>query len=178
MEKIVLYDISLDKERLEHAEEFDQPIPAYGPDQLAPGRKVSMHFELALAEGNIVDTNFDKAPVEFVVGDGNLLPGFEQALYGLRAGDEKALSIPAEQAFGLHLEANVHTFSRYRFPADLSMEMGLMINFADSAGNDQPGVITEFDSSRVTIDFNHPLAGKDILFKVKIFSISTEQDKT
>lgn len=178
MEKIVLNDISLEQEEPDKSALVDQGIQEFDQDQLAPGRKVSMHFELALAQEKPIDSTFDRDPVVFTVGDGNLLPGFEQALFGIRAGEERSLTIPPEQAFGLHLAANVHTFPRYRFPADLSMAKGLVINFADSAGNEQPGVITEFDSSRVTIDFNHPLAGKDILFKVKIFSISTEQDNT
>ena len=163
MEKIELRDISMVEPASDTA--------AYPPDQFGPGRTVSMQFELSLPEGDIIDSNFDGKPVEFTVGDGNILPGFEEALFGLREQDEHTADIPAEKAFGPHNEDNIQKIPRFRFPADLVMEKGLMINFADKAGNDQAGVIAEFDSDRVTVDFNHPLAGKDIRFRVKILSI-------
>lgn len=144
----------------------------FGKDQVSSGREICLHFELSLPNGEIIDSNFSAAPATFRVGDGNLLPGFEQALFGLRAGDEHTALINTEDAFGPWNEDNWQKFPRYRFPADLAMEEGLVINFADSAGNDQAGVITKFDASHVTVDFNHPLAGRDIHFRVKILSVT------
>ena len=168
MDKIKLEDITLQEEtapELPDAADFD-------PGQVAPGREITMHFELSLDNGDCIDSNFDASPVCFTLGDGNLLPGFEQAILGLRSGDEETVTVPAARAFGEHNPANIQKFPRYRFPADLAMECGLMINFADSAGNDQPGIIRSFDSSRVEVDFNHPLAGRDILFRVKVLGVS------
>ena len=168
MEKITVNDITLQEDaaaELPDASEF-------APDQVAPGRAVTLHFELTLDSGECIDSNFDASPVSFTLGDGNLLPGFEQAICGLRSGDEETVTVPAAKAFGEHNQAKVQTFPRYRFPADLAMEPGLMINFADSAGNDQPGVIRSFDSSRVEVDFNHPLAGRDIRFRVKVLDVA------
>jgi FKBP-type peptidyl-prolyl cis-trans isomerase SlpA len=152
----------------------DIPEPentGYDAGQVCSGRQVTLHFELALANGDIVDSNFDGEAATFRIGDGNLPAGFEQVLFGLRAGDEHSAELEAEDAFGPRNPDNIHTFPRYRFPADLAMEEGLVINFADSAGNDQAGVITAFDADRVTVDFNHPLAGKTIRFRVKILSV-------
>jgi len=170
MDKILINDITLAplEEPVTDSDAF------YGPQQLAPGRIVTLHFALSLTDGEIIDSNFDSQPVTFTVGDGNILPGFERAIYGLRAGEEASVKVSAEMAFGKHNTDNLHTLRRNRFPADLAMEQGLMINFTDSAGNDQPGVIKTFDANQATVDFNHPLAGRDILFKVKIFTIAEQ----
>lgn len=164
MEKIQLRDISL--------EEASGEPEKFSSDQLGPGKKIRMHFELFLSEDEVIDSNFDGESVEFTVGDGNLLPGFEEAIFGLRENDENTVEIPAEKAFGQYNEDNIQVIPRFRFPADLAMEKGLMINFADSAGNEQAGVIQNFDANRVTVDFNHPLAGKNIQFRVKILSVN------
>jgi FKBP-type peptidyl-prolyl cis-trans isomerase SlpA len=168
MDKIELNDITL---KQVSSPETDG-VMDYAQDQISPGKTVVLNFELALNENQIIDSNFSKAPVEFSVGDGNLMPGFEMALFGLRADEEKSMTIPADQAFGNAREENIQTFPRYRFPADLAMEKGLMINFSDAGGSEQPGIIKSFDSERVEIDFNHPLADRDILFKVKIHSVA------
>jgi FKBP-type peptidyl-prolyl cis-trans isomerase SlpA len=170
MDKILLNDITLVP--LEEKITETASGTFYSPEQLAPGREVSLYFELSLSDGEIVDSNFDRQPATFTVGDGNILPGFEQAIYGLSAGEESTVKVPAEMAFGHQNPDNLHRLPRTSFPTDLAMEQGLMINFTDSAGNDQPGVIKGFDVNRVTVDFNHPLAGRDILFRVKILTIA------
>ncbi len=146
----------------------------YADDEIGPGKLVSLNFSLALDESpeTIIDSNFDKNSVNFAIGDGNLLPGFEKVLFGLKAGDEKVFTIPSEQAFGIPNEDNIQRYPRYQFPADLVLEKGLMINFTDAAGNEQAGVVYDFSSSQVEIDFNHPLSGKDILFSVAIKIVS------
>lgn len=145
----------------------------YDPDQVCNDREVTMHFELSLAEGDIVDSNFSGKPVTFRVGDGNLPPGFEQTIYGLRPGDEQTANVAAEHAFGPHNADNVLTIPRSRFAADLAMAAGLVINFADNGGNEQAGVIRKYNASHVIVDFNHPLAGREIRFRVKILSINS-----
>ena len=80
--------------------------------------------------------------------------------------------IPARNAFGERNSDNIQRYPRYQFPADLLMEKGLMINFADAAGNEQAGIIHGFDADNVDVDFNHPLAGRDILFRVAIKEVS------
>lgn len=141
------------------------------PGTVAPGRKVRMHFSLALQSGELIDDNFGRKPVEFQVGDGNLLPGFEQAIFGLGAGQRASVELPPERAFGRPSEDNVQRFPRYSFPADLALEEGMMFGFADSAGNEQPGVVRGHDSRWVTVDFNHPLAGRTIVFTAQILAV-------
>jgi FKBP-type peptidyl-prolyl cis-trans isomerase SlpA len=145
----------------------------YDPDQVCNGREVTLHFELALADGDIVDSNFSGRPVTFRLGDGNLPPAFEEVIYGLRSGAEQTANVAADHAFGPHNPHNVQTFPRSRFAADLAMAAGLVINFTDQAGNEQAGVIMKCDASHVTVDFNHPLAGREIRFRVKILSVNS-----
>ena len=156
--------------------EDDRPESSsdYAHDEIGPGREVTLHFALTLADDpqQLIDSNFDRDPVSFEVGDGNLLAGFERVLFGLKAGAEQEFLIPARNAFGERNSDNIQRYPRYQFPADLLMEKGLMINFADAAGNEQAGIIHGFDADNVDVDFNHPLAGRDILFRVAIKEVS------
>jgi FKBP-type peptidyl-prolyl cis-trans isomerase SlpA len=139
---------------------------------VGPGTQVTLHFALELDDGSVVDSNFDADPVTFVMGDGNLLPGFEEALLGLQAGDEKSFTITPEKGFGGYNEENIQEFPRDQFPADVELNEGLVLSFADAQSNEMPGVVQEFDENTVTVDFNHPLAGRDIEFSVRIIDVN------
>lgn len=149
----------------------DAPARTWAPDQVAPDRRLRMHFSLALTSGDVIDENFGRQAVEFSIGDGNLLPSFEQVLFGLRAGDKARFELPPEQAFGQPNEENVQRFPRHRFPPDLVLEPGLMVAFNDASGYEQAGVVVAQDKTQVTVDFNHPLAGRTIVFTVEILSV-------
>ncbi|MEX2365519.1 MAG: peptidylprolyl isomerase [Pseudohongiellaceae bacterium] len=139
---------------------------------IASGSRVGMHFSLALENGEIIDSNFDRQPVAFTLGDGSLLPGFENCLLGLEAGSKASFILTADQAFGAVNEDNIQRYPRYQFPADLALEKGLVIAFNDAGNNEQTGVIVDHDKTYVTMDFNHPLAGRTIIFTVEILSQS------
>lgn len=134
--------------------------------------KVTLNFSLALEDGTVVDSNVDGDPVTFTVGDGNLLSGFEQAMYGLKAGDERVLTITPEQGFGQPNPNNVQEIPSTDFPPDMTLAIGLMLSFADAQGTELPGVIKEISGSKIIVDFNHPLAGRTLLFTVKIYSVT------
>lgn len=142
---------------------------------VGPDTKVTLHFSLSLEDGSTVDSNFDGEPASFVVGDGNFLPGFEAALHGLKAGAEDVFSILPEEGFGQHNPSNVQQFSRKDFDEDfgegIALEPGLMLSFADAKQAELPGVIVEVDEDSVTVDFNHPLAGHTISFKVQVLDV-------
>jgi FKBP-type peptidyl-prolyl cis-trans isomerase SlpA len=131
---------------------------------IGEGTQVTLHFSLTLKSGHVVDSNFDKEPAKFVVGDGNLLEGFEKAIFGLPAGVR-------EDGFGQANPSNIQTFKRDQFDDDLELEEGLMLSFADAQNAELPGVVSSFDEAMVTVDFNHPLAGKEIEFEVQILSV-------
>jgi FKBP-type peptidyl-prolyl cis-trans isomerases 2 len=133
--------------------------------------QVELHFSLKLENGDVVDSNFDSSPATFVVGDGNLLPGFELSLFGLVAGDKAERIILPENAFGLPNENNIQVVDRTRFSKEFELSEGLVVTFADASGGEVPGVVRSFDDDKVTIDFNHPLSGKTILFQVQILNV-------
>ena len=140
--------------------------------KIGPGTRVTLNFALKLSDGQVIDSNFDADPVEFEMGDGKLMPGFEAALEGMAAGDHVTIEISAEDAFGSHNDDNVQVFAIEQFPEDTDLEIGSMFSFADAAGGEVPGVISEISDERVTVDFNHPLAGKDLLFEVRIHGVA------
>lgn len=138
--------------------------------RIGPDREVTLNFAIKLENGDVVDSTFGKQPATFKVGDGNLLPGFENALFGLKAGDRRELPITPEQGFGQPNEQNVQVMPRSQFQ-DMELSEGLLIIFNDAANAELPGVVKAFDADRVTIDFNHPLAGKTLRFEVEILAV-------
>ena len=136
------------------------------------GTTVTLHFALVLEDGAVVDSNFEGKPATFSIGDGNLLPGFEEALLGLRKNDQREFVIPPEKAFGQHNEQNLQRVAMDNF-ADHEIEPGAMFSFQNGDG-ELPGVIAEIMEGEVMVDFNHPLAGKNIIFQVKIMDVIPE----
>lgn len=137
---------------------------------------VSLHFSLALAGGDVIDSNFDKQAASFRFGDGSMLPGFEEKLLGLKAGDRIESVLRPEQAFGEVNPENMHRFPIAKFKNLLedeliNTEVGTVISFKDAGGFDLPGVVASISESTVVVDFNHPLAGKQILFKASIEAV-------
>ena len=142
---------------------------------ISENTRVTLNFSLSLEDGSLVDSNFDQAPVTFSVGDGSLLPGFERALFGLKAGDEAEFAIPPEQGFGQPNEHNIQVVKRDQFEPETTLEVGMMFSFADAAGGELPGVVTNFDEAEVTVDFNHPLAGRSLGFRVAIHDVEAAE---
>jgi FKBP-type peptidyl-prolyl cis-trans isomerase SlpA len=138
--------------------------------RIAAATQVTLHFAIKLENGDVVDSTFDKQPATFKVGDGNLLPGFEQALYGLKAGDKRSLPIAPEQGFGQPNPQNVQVMPRSQFK-DMELGEGLLVIFNDAANAELPGMVQSFDDNQVSVDFNHPLAGKALSFEVEIIAV-------
>lgn len=136
---------------------------------IGPGTRVSLHFAIKLQDGQVIDTNFDAPTASFTFGDGNIPEGFEQALLGLKAGEHAELTIAPERGFGMHNPSNIQVLPRSQFK-DMALEPGLVISFKEPGG-DLPGMVTEFSDDRVTVDFNHPLAGKTLIFEVQVESV-------
>ena len=133
------------------------------------GTRVTLNFALALKTGDVVDSNFDAPPATFTMGDGNLLAGFEERLVGLIPGDEGEFLIPPEKAFGQHNSQNIQTMARHEF-AQEDMTPGLVLSFKNGDG-ELPGVVVEVSDDEVSVDFNHPLSGQTIVFRVKIIDV-------
>lgn len=139
---------------------------------IGEGTEVTLHFALKLENGDVIDSNFNTSPATFVVGDGNLLPGFERALFGMSAGESNTYVIKPEDGFGQSNPNNMQVMSRDQFDDSLELVEGLMLSFADAQKAELPGIVAAFDDKTVTIDFNHPLAGRNILFEVQILQVA------
>ena len=139
--------------------------------QISIGSKVTLHFALRLADGTVADSSFDDEPVSFVVGDGALDKGLELALIGLGAGDRQTLTLMPGQAFGEREDAALQWVARDQFPPDMALQEGQIIGFTGRAGEDVAGAVIEIQQQRVRMDFNHPLAGREIEFEVEILSV-------
>jgi FKBP-type peptidyl-prolyl cis-trans isomerase SlpA len=137
------------------------------------GSRISLHFALLMPGGEEIDTTRRGKPAALTLGDGNLLPGFESALLGLSAGDDAQLVVPAEQAFGERVEANVRLLAKTlfaEFTSEEPLEPGLVVSFQAPDG-ELPGVVKAVYEDTVQVDFNHPLSGSDITFDVSILSV-------
>ena len=142
--------------------------------RITDGSTVSLHFEVSLPNGTVIDSPFGRdEPVTLTIGDESLLAGFEQVLINLKAGDTRTAHLPPEQAFGEWNGENVQAFPRTKFSlSEPNPVVGMMMEFADKGQNTLAGVICHVDDDEVKVDFNHPLAGQDVLFKVQIFKVT------
>lgn len=145
-------------------------ISGPGNRAIQEGDRVRLHFALHLESGEEVDTTRRGDPAMLTIGDGNLLPGFEAVLMGMQAGDDAQILLEPDEAFGQHRLENVQTLRRDRFGADIVLEEGLLVSFS-GPGGELPGVVREVMEDHVEVDFNHPLAGRRIVFDVSIIDV-------
>ena len=138
---------------------------------ISPDFTVTLHLSLALEDGTVMESTFEDEPLTFTMGDGTLVEGLELGLYGLKAGDKQRLVLDPEQAFGLHDAARRHTMARSAFPDDQVLEPGLIMGFDTPAGEELSGTILSVDGDSVAVDFNHPLAGRVVVFMVEILEV-------
>lgn len=139
---------------------------------IGPNCKVELHFSLKLADtGELVDSTFEKKPAELVIGDGNLPAAFEAVIHGMRAGERKIERIEPKDGFGQHNPSNVQRIPKDQFDPSVELSEGLVVSFQDKAKSELPGVVSTIDDTMVTVDFNHPLAGRDLEFEVEIVSV-------
>lgn len=142
---------------------------------VSEGTRVFLNFSLSLEDGSEIDSNFDGEAIDFAVGDGSLLPGFERLLFGMRPGERQLFTVSPENAFGQPNENNVQRIDREHFDDDIQLQPGLVCSFADAAGGELPGMVIAFDDQEVTVDFNHPLAGRTILFDVQVHRVEAAE---
>ena len=139
---------------------------------IGPNCKVELHFSLKLADtGELVDSTFEKKPAELVIGDGNLPAAFEAVIHGMRAGERKIERIGPKDGFGQHNPSNVQRIPKDQFDPSVEISEGLVVSFEDKTKSELPGVVSTIDDTMVTVDFNHPLAGRDLEFEVEILSV-------
>lgn len=133
---------------------------------------VLMHYSIALSGDKIIESSFDEEPVEISMDSDDITDGMVLALFGLKQGDKQTLTLTPEQGFGARDEDNIHDMPLSDFPAELAPEIGLSYSFESADGAEIPGTVVSLKDHAVEIDFNHPLAGHEIIFSVEIIRVN------
>ena len=140
--------------------------------QATAGKTVHFHYTGTLQDGSVFDSSEGRDPLEFQLGSGMIIPGLDRAITGMRAGDEKTVTIPADEAYGPYQPEARQDVPRAQIPAEIPLEVGMMLQMQTPDGRAIPVTVTSLTDTTVTLDANHPLAGKDLTFTVAIVSVS------
>ena len=139
--------------------------------QAQHGDTVKVHYTGKLEDGTQFDTSTSGDPLEFTLGGGQIIPGFEKAILGMTPGDAKTVTIPSQEAYGDHREDMVVVVNKTQFPDHITPQVGQQLEMRQA--NNQPlnVVITDISGEEVTLDANQPLAGKDLVFDLELVEI-------
>ncbi len=133
--------------------------------------KVRVHYTGTLSDGQIFDSSVDREPLEFTVGAGQMIPGFDAAVEGMELNEKKSFTLKPEEAYGPVNEDLFHKVERNQLPAELKPEVGQVLVAGSPDGHEMQVTVQEVHEDSITIDANHPLAGKDLTFDVQIVEI-------
>jgi len=143
------------------------------------GNNVKLHYVGTLSNGQVFDNSRSRGDtMSVLVGEGRVLPGFEKALLGMEVGQTKSISLPVEEAYGHPNPQAVQTMPRSSFPEDYVFEEGAHVQGTNGNGQPVLAKIMSFTGDEVTLDLNHPLAGKDINFEIEIVEIEETSEAT
>ena len=135
------------------------------------GDRVKVHFTGYLEDGTVFGSTMGEAPFEFIIGEKNMLPGFEQAVIGMKKGDTKTITLSPEEAYGLHKKELVTDMQRSGFPKEIKLEIGKRLRVRTQAGIYTMVTIKDFTEDSIVLDENDPLAGKTLTFKIELVEI-------
>lgn len=135
------------------------------------GDKVKVHYTGTLNDGTQFDSSCGRQPLEFTLGEGKVIPGFESAVTGMKVGESKTVSIPHTEAYGERNENMLIEVKKEQLPPDLKPEVGQQLQMQRMDGQTLIATVTNVEDTSITVDANHPLAGKDLNFKIEIVEI-------
>ena len=141
-------------------------------NQASIGNNVKVHYKGSFDDGTVFDSSHDGDPLEFAIGGGQVIPGFEDAIIGMSLGETKTSRITSDKAYGPRLEEMVVVFGRDQLPADLQPSIGQVLRFRRNDGYFIEVSVIDISDSSVTFDGNHPLAGKDLIFEIQLIEIN------
>lgn len=139
--------------------------------QVKKGDKIKIHYHGKLTDGSTFDSSEGREPLEFEVGSGMVIPGFDEGVTGMIIGEKKTINIPAMEAYGPKQEELLMEFPLDKFPADMKPEVGMALNMSNQDGQQFPVVIAAVKEEVVVLDGNHPLAGQDLIFDLELVEI-------
>ena len=135
------------------------------------GDTVRIHYTGTLSDGSVFDSSEGRDPLEFTLGSGQVIPGFDTGVTGMTVGEKKTIEIPSDEAYGpVHDEAR-QDVPRAQIPAEIPLEVGIQLQMQSPTGQVVPVTVVAITEEAVTLDANHPLAGKDLTFALELVSI-------
>jgi peptidylprolyl isomerase len=139
------------------------------------GDTVKVHYKGTLDDGTVFDSSEGKEPLEFTIGEGGIIPGFENGVKGMEKGEKKTIKIPSAEAYGpIHAEA-ISEVPRADFPKDLNPAVGARFQVSDDDGNVLVVTVLKVTEDKITLDSNHPLAGRDLTFELELVSVEEKK---
>lgn len=135
------------------------------------GSTVQVHYKGTLKDGEMFDSSEGRQPLEFVVGSGQVINGFDKAVRDMNVGEKKTVNIPVEEAYGERTQEALISIPRSEFPADIEPETGMELQMSDDQGHVFPVIVAQVEEDHVVLDANHPLAGHDLTFDITLVGV-------
>ncbi len=135
------------------------------------GNKVKVHYTGKLTDGTVFDSSVEREPFEFTIGQGQVIPGFENGVVGMKVSEKKDVNIPSADAYGDQNKELVFTFPKNDLPQEVSPEVGQQLQMKNQNGQIVNVIIANVDDANIYLDANHPLAGKDLNFEIELLEI-------
>lgn len=145
-------------------------------EKVEDGVVVSMEYKLTV-DGQVLDSSDEAGPLQFLAGYGNIIPGLENEMMGMKIGDSKEVTVQPADGYGEFDEEAFMEVPRAEFPTDMKLEEGLELHVTDEEGDHRAAYVTSFDDKTVKLDFNHPLAGAELNFYVKVVALRKPTDE-
>jgi FKBP-type peptidyl-prolyl cis-trans isomerase 2 len=140
--------------------------------QAEPGSMVKVHYTGKLEDGKVFDSSEGKGPMAFKIGDGEVIMGLEKAVIGMNEGERKTATIPAREAYGSYRKELVAEVEKERLPDNMEPKIGQLLKVKQTNGDVFDVTVSKVDQKSVTLDANHPLAGKDLTFDLELVEVS------
>ena len=139
--------------------------------QAKQGDKVKLHYTLKDSKGEVIETSKDLMPIEFTIGEGQVIPGIEKGVTGMKPGDTKTVTIPPEDGYGLREEKKIFEYARKNAPDNFDARVGQTVKLHRPNGKPVPVIVLEVNEKCFKMDANHPLAGKELVFDLELVDI-------
>lgn len=153
-------------------------ITGCGPKSVESGDTVQVHYTVMLEDGEVVDSSLEGEPLEVTLGQNQVIPGFEQALLDMKVGDNKTVTVPADQAYGRYIDELVMVVGKDELPEGLEVEVGMQLQAVQPDGSVLLFEVTEIGEETITVDGNHPLAGHELTFNIELVEILVKKSNS
>ncbi len=141
-------------------------------EEIKNNDNVKVHYTGKLESGQVFDTSENREPLEFTIGEGKLIPGFEKGVVGMKKGDKKEIKIPFEEAYGSKREELVYEIEKKHLPEDIDPKVGMQLMSKSQEGHENVVFVKEVKDNSIVIDANHPLAGKNLIFEIEVVEVN------